>query len=117
MTHFLVDVFPMWAMGTKEEGVRRGRRRKERVGKKKDMREERRCGREREDSEALPGLRYFTYIIAVSLTTPVRGGLCNYMHLEKRRRQWQPTPVLLPEKSMDGGAWWAAIHGVVKSRT
>ena len=35
MTHFLVDVFPMWEMGTKEEEVRRGRRRKERVGKKK----------------------------------------------------------------------------------
>ena len=34
-----------------------------------------------------------------------------------RRRQWAPTPVLLPGKSMDGGAWWAAVHGVVKSRT
>ena len=27
------------------------------------------------------------------------------------RRQWQPTPVLLP------GAWWAAVHGVAKSQT
>ena len=34
-----------------------------------------------------------------------------------RRRQWHPTPVLLPGKSMDGGAWWAAVHGVAKSRT
>ena len=34
-----------------------------------------------------------------------------------QRRQWHPTPVLLPEKSMDGGAWWAAVHGVAKSRT
>ena len=33
------------------------------------------------------------------------------------RRQWHPTPVLLPGKSMDGGAWWAAVHGVTKSRT
>ena len=32
-----------------------------------------------------------------------------------QRRQWQPTPVLLPGKSMDGGAWWAAVHGVAKS--
>ena len=32
------------------------------------------------------------------------------------RRQWHPTPVLLPRKSMDGGAWWAAVHGVAKSR-
>ena len=36
---------------------------------------------------------------------------------EKRRRQWHPTPVLLPENSMDGGAWWAAIHGVANSWT
>ena len=34
-----------------------------------------------------------------------------------RRRQWHPTPVRLPGKSMDGGAWWAAVHGVAKSRT
>ena len=32
-------------------------------------------------------------------------------------RRWHPTPVLLPGKSMDGGAWWAAVHGVTKSRT
>ncbi|MFX3808000.1 hypothetical protein ACJBTO_10100, partial [Streptococcus suis] len=30
---------------------------------------------------------------------------------------WHPTPVLLPGKSMDRGAWWAAVHGVAKSRT
>ena len=33
------------------------------------------------------------------------------------RRQWQPTPVLLPGNFRDGGAWWAAVHGVAKSRT
>ena len=33
-----------------------------------------------------------------------------------RRRQWHPTPALLPGKSMDGGAWWAAVHGVAKSQ-
>ena len=32
-----------------------------------------------------------------------------------RRRQWHPTPVLLLENPMDGGAWWAAVHGVAKS--
>ena len=32
-------------------------------------------------------------------------------------QQWHPTPVLLPGKSMDGGAWSAAVHGVAKSRT
>ena len=34
-----------------------------------------------------------------------------------RRRQWHRTPVLLPGKSMDGGAWYAAVHGVAKSQT
>ena len=62
MTHFLVEVFQMWAVGTKKGEVRRGGRREEREGKN-DMREERGSGGERKDSEALPGLRYFTYII------------------------------------------------------
>ena len=35
-----------------------------------------------------------------------------------RRRQWHPTPVLFClENPMDGGAWWAAVHGVMKSGT
>ena len=29
----------------------------------------------------------------------------------------QPTPVFLPEESMDGAAWRAVVHGVAKSRT
>jgi len=29
--------------------------------------------------------------------------------------KWHPTPVLLPGKPMDEGAWEAAIHGVAKS--
>ena len=33
------------------------------------------------------------------------------------RRQWQPTPILLPENPMNGGAWKAAVHGVAKSWT
>ena len=33
------------------------------------------------------------------------------------RRQWHPTPVICLENPMDGGAWWAAVHGVAKSRT
>ena len=33
-----------------------------------------------------------------------------------RRRQWHPTPVLVPGKSHGGGAWKAAVHGVTKSR-
>ena len=33
------------------------------------------------------------------------------------RRKWQPTPVLLPGKSRNGGAWWAAIYGVAHCLT
>ena len=32
------------------------------------------------------------------------------------RRQWQPTPVLLPGKS-HGGAWKAAVHGFAEGQT
>ena len=34
-----------------------------------------------------------------------------------RRRQWHPTPVLLPGESQGWGAWWAAVYGVAQSRT
>ena len=33
------------------------------------------------------------------------------------RRKWQPTPVILPGKSVDRGAWWATVHGVSKVQT
>ena len=29
----------------------------------------------------------------------------------------EPTPVFLPEKPMDRGAWQAIVHGVLKSQT
>ena len=38
-------------------------------------------------------------------------------YLSTRRSQWHPTPVLLLENPMDGGAWWATVHGIAKSRT
>ena len=34
-----------------------------------------------------------------------------------RRRQWQPTPVLLPGKSHGWRSLQAAVHGVARSRT
>ena len=35
-------------------------------------------------------------------------------HVTVQRRQWHPTPVLLPENPLDGGAWWAVVHGVAR---
>ena len=33
------------------------------------------------------------------------------------RRQWHPLQYSCLENPMEGGAWWAAVHGVAKSRT
>ena len=33
------------------------------------------------------------------------------------RRQWHPTPVLLPSKSHGWRSPWAAVHGVARSQT
>ena len=40
----------------------------------------------------------------------------SYITCTTWRRQWHPTPVLLPGKS-HGGAWKAAVHGVAEGRT
>ena len=29
-------------------------------------------------------------------------------------RKWQPTPVFLPRKLMDRGAWWATVHDITE---
>ena len=34
-----------------------------------------------------------------------------------QRRQWHPLQYSCLENPMDGGAWWAAVHGVMKIRT
>ena len=39
------------------------------------------------------------------------------LFLHSRRRQWHPLQDPCLENPMDGGAWWAAVHGVTKSRT
>ena len=32
------------------------------------------------------------------------------------RREWLPTPVVLPGESMDRGAWQTTVHGVAKNQ-
>ena len=41
----------------------------------------------------------------------------NFCYDSMGRRQWNPTPVLLPGKSHGRRSLWAAVHGVTKSRT
>ena len=38
------------------------------------------------------------------------------MAVSTRRRQGNPLQCSCLENPMDGGAWWAEVHGVVKSR-
>jgi len=38
----------------------------------------------------------------------------NALLMDGWRKKWQPTPVLLPGKSTDRGAWWATVHGIMK---
>ena len=62
----------------------------------------------------------FTFYLCVITRTPTAASRSCLLLTAKplpRRRQWHPAPALLPGKSTDGGAWWAAVHGVARSRT
>jgi len=52
----------------------------------------------------------------VLLITSLLFVLFEVKYTSLQRRQWHPTPVLLPGKSMDGGAWGAAVHGASQSQ-
>ena len=44
-------------------------------------------------------------------------GKVENVRILSQRRRWHPLQYSCLENPMDGGAWWAAVHGVVKSRT
>ena len=78
-------------------------------------------------STAFEKNRYKIYISSswVSLSRENSSSLINsffsssgteYDYIYFKYQRWHPTPVLLLGKSMDRGAWWAAVHGVTKSR-
>ena len=46
-----------------------------------------------------------------------RGGSDPWVGKIPCRRKWQPTPVFLPGKSSDRGAWWATVHGATELDT
>ena len=41
----------------------------------------------------------------IGLTAMCESGVMSENNDKVGRRQWHPTPVLLPENPMDGGAW------------
>ena len=63
-----------------------------------------------------------TWIIFRAIIQPIKGSINIYDFsacLEGPFREGNGTPLQYPclENPMDGGAWWAAVHGVAKSRT
>ena len=61
-----------------------------------------------------PGRQQCTASLWVEHDWATSLSLFTFMHW---RRKWQPTPVFCLENPRDGGAWWAAVHGVAQSRT
>ena len=60
-------------------------------------------------------------ISAILISYIVKNKRCTLERLSSsmassQRRQWHPLQYSCLENPMDGGAWWAAIHGVAKSR-
>ena len=47
----------------------------------------------------------------------INTGKIEFFRTTSQRRQWQPTPVLLPGESQGQRACWAAVYGVAQSRT
>ena len=52
-------------------------------------------------------------------TDQCSGQFCQFQgpYIRGQRRQWHPLQYSCLENPMDGGAWWAAVHGVAKSWT
>ena len=53
----------------------------------------------------------------VKIPTGIKWYIIRNICMLIRRRQWHPLQYSHLENPMDGGAWWAAVHGVTKSRT
>ena len=84
---------------------------------------------QRTHPKAIPGIRKITsfsrimifqeYLVAHSVMNPLAMQKTQFKPWVRKmpwRRKWQPTPVFLPGKPMDRGAWWATVHRVAKNR-
>ena len=71
----------------------------------------------------LKGLSCFICFREISLSRNLlRCDRCSHQYktrvaFDYPRRQWHPLQCSCLENPMDGGAWWAAVHGVADSRT
>ena len=61
-----------------------------------------------------PGRLQSTGSLGVGHDWTASPSLFTFMHW---RRKWQSTLDSCLENSRDGGAWWAAVHGVARSQT
>ena len=52
----------------------------------------------------------------VSILPALRGNLCSQIHRASGEGNGNPLQYSCLENPMDGGAWWAAVHGVTRSR-
>ena len=59
------------------------------------------------------GFEILSGFLAVVIQLCLIGNLC----WVSGKRQWHPLQYSCLENPMDGGAWWATVHGVAKSRT
>ena len=63
---------------------------------------------------------YSSFRGGCSKWSPAITGCCyttfSFLHKirEVMEKEWQPTPVFLPGKSLDRGAWWTIVHGVAR---
>ena len=58
----------------------------------------------------------FTYLLTVCMTSSKKMSIQFFCYVLKIWGEGNGTPLqyCCPENPMDGGAWWAAVHGVAK---
>ena len=64
-----------------------------------------------------PSLTRKSILLMASLSQLMLSPFVRAVYYRKyQRRQWHPLQSSCLENPMDGGAWWAAVHGVMKSQ-
>jgi len=78
------------------------------------------CGLDEIDQGTVPGTSYSVDLRVPQHESGRLSSCCSDLRLSRALfREGDGTPLQYSclENPMDGGAWWAAVHGVVKSRT